>query len=717
MKTTYHIEKMDCPTEEQLIRSRLKGMEGIDHLSFDLVRRNLTISHQLSSTQTLITALASIGMEAEPVPHATADVASESTKAWKRKPVVSRSEWMQLGLALLLALFAEILALLTAEDNLMVAALALIAIALGGREMLVKGWRAVRAFSLGINFLMTIAVTGALLIQEWPEAAMVTVLFALAEKIEVYALDRSRGAIRSLMELSPDTALVQQADGMWKEIRTAAVKVGQRLRIRPGERIPLDGTVVAGTSTVNQAPITGESMPVEKSSGEDVFAGTINERGSLEIEVTHQKQDTTLSRIIRAVQDAQAERGTTQRFVDQFAQYYTPAVVIAAVLIATLPPLFLGGPFTTWFYRALVLLVIACPCALVISTPVTIVSGLAAAARRGMLIKGGAYLESGYKLRVLALDKTGTLTEGRPFVTDIIPLADRLTKPAALQLAARLEAPSEHPIARAILEAYNEQEPTGPLPPVTAFESVTGHGVSATLDGNEFHLGNHRYAHVSGVCTPALEEVLRRLEEDGKTAIVLFDTERAVAVFGIADKLRDTSTEALQGLHEMGLKTVMLTGDNQTTAQAIARAAGIDDVRGDLLPEDKLDAIEKLRDRYGTVGMVGDGINDAPALAKADIGFAMGAAGTDTAIETADIALMEDDLRKLPAFLRLSRQTARVLWQNIAFAIGIKVVFFALALGGIATLWMAVFADMGASLLVTFNGLRLLRRPPTATPQ
>ena len=736
-RTTYHVEAMDCPTEERLIRSRLKGFDGVERLDFDLVRRQLTVTHSLDDPAPVLAALAGVGMDAEPV---TEDDEAAPPKAWERRPVVSRAEWVQLGLAGVLALAAEVVALATGDEGgVVVPALAVAAIVLGGREMLAKGWRAVRAFSLGINFLMTVAVAGAVVIGEWPEAAMVAVLFAIAEKVEAYALDRSRGAIRGLMELAPDTALVwtegsagcctsdgagsggdgvsDGAGGRWEEVRASAVRVGQRFRVRPGERVPLDGAVVAGGSTVNQAPITGESMPVPKGPGDDVFAGTVNERGALEVEATHRTRDTTLARIVRAVQQAQADRGQTQRFVDRFAEVYTPLVVVAAVLVAAGPPLLLGAPFLDWLYRALVLLVIACPCALVISTPVTVVSGLAAAARRGMLVKGGGFLESGHTLRAVALDKTGTLTEGRPRLTDVVPLARGLTEAEALGLAARLDAPSEHPVAAALVEAHR-QRGAGALGPVSDFEAVTGRGVRGRIDGVGYRLGNGRYARESGVATPALEARLEALEREGKTAVVLFARDgsaqdggpgRALAVFGVADTPRPTSVEAVGDLHALGVTTVMLTGDNQTTADAVARAVGIDDARGGLLPEDKLAAVDDLRARYGPVGMVGDGINDAPALAKADVGFAMGAAGTDTALETADVALMEDDLRRLPDFLRLSRRTARVLRQNIALALGIKAVFFGLAVVGVATLWMAVVADMGASLLVTFNGLRLLR--------
>jgi Cd2+/Zn2+-exporting ATPase len=525
------------------------------------------------------------------------------------------------------------------------------------------------------------------------------------------------------MEMSPEIATVQDESGQSREVNASTVTVGQIVRVKPGERIPLDGIVVTGQSTVNQAPITGESLPVEKKAGDPVFAGTINERGVLEFRVTSDKGHTTLARIIRTVQEAQAERAPTQRFVDHFARYYTPGVVIFAMMVAVVPPLFFGAAFAPWLYKALVMLVIACPCALVISTPVTVVSGLAAAARRGILVKGGVYLEQGRNMKAVALDKTGTLTYGAPAVTDVVPLNGQRSD-TLLQLAASIDTHSEHPVASAIVAHWTGTDHTqagcseerleavrrsGELLPVTDFQSITGRGAKGIIDGQLYYIGNHRLAEENGVCGPHVEAVLDRLEEEGKTAVVLSSDTEALSVLGVADTLRTTSVEALRELHDLGITTVMLTGDNQTTAQAIASGVGIDDVRGNLLPEDKLAAMTTLLQQHGTVGMVGDGINDAPALAKASIGFAMGAAGTDTAIETADVALMQDDLRKLPLFLRLSRQTSRVLVQNIALAIGIKAVFFILALMGHATLWMAVFADMGASLLVTFNGLRLLR--------
>lgn len=711
-QSTFYVAKMDCPTEEQLIRNRLKGMDGIERLHFDMVERVLTVTHGLADDAPLLAALTELGM----APVRGRSEPEAGPRLTSRFSPRTSSPWLSLALSGAAAVAAEVVAWTTGEErSLLVAGLALASMVLGGRETLRKGLVALRNRTLNINLLMMVAIAGAVAIGEWPEAAMVTFLFGLAELIERYSLDRARNAIRALMQLASETATVRDDAGQWQEVPAATVRVGQSVRVKPGERIPLDGKVTAGQSSVNQAPITGESLPVEKNPGDAVFAGSINERGAFEFEVTANKGSTTLDRIIRAVQEAQSKQAPTQRFVDRFARYYTPAVVLMAVLVAALPPVFFGQPFVPWLNRALVLLVIACPCALVISTPVTVVSGLAAAARRGILVKGGVYLEEGRRLKVVALDKTGTLTHGKPAVTDVISL-NGVPQGDLLHAAASINAYSEHPVAGAIVghcaTAHGERECN--LLPVTEFEALAGRGVRGRVNGSVHYVGSHRLTEENRVCGPNVEVALDRLEREGKTAVVLTSEQTAMAVIGVADTLRETSVAAVRELHDLGVRTVMLTGDNPTTAAAIAKQVGIDDVRGNLLPEDKLVAVDQLRAQYGEVGMVGDGINDAPALAKASIGFAMGAAGTDTALETADVALMEDDLRKLPLFIRLSRQTGQVLTQNIAIALGIKIVFFILALAGKATLWMAVFADMGASLLVIFNGLRLLRAVPGA---
>ncbi len=704
----FNIRNMDCPTEEALIRKRLGAVTGISELTFNLMDRRLGVEHTLADEQPILDALCEIGMNAVPVTEA--DTGSKSEAATH---VVTRRTWIFMTVSGITAITSEIIVWSGAdEQSLAVIALALLSIVTGGLGTLKKGWIALKNFTLNMNFLMSIATIGAISIGQWPEAAVVIFLFALSELIETFSLERAKHAIRGLMAMTPETATVRIDGGEWVEKGAADVQVEQIVRVRPGERIPLDGVVTAGGSSVNQAPITGESIPVAKTAGDPVFAGTLNERGVLEFRVTATKGHTTLDRIIRSVQEAQGQRAPTQRFVDQFARYYTPAVVAFAVLVAVVPPLLFGAAFELWFYKALVMLVIACPCALVISTPVTVVSGLAAAARQGILVKGGVHLENGRLIKVVALDKTGTLTHGKPVVTDVVPLVDWQTD-TLLQLAASVDAHSEHPVAAAITSAWQTPIDVNvkqrPLLPATSFESLTGRGAKAVIDGQLYYVSNHRQVEELGICGLYVEEVLRRLEEEGKTAVVLSSENAPLCVIGVADTVREHSAEAIRQLHALGVASVMLTGDNQMTANVIAAKVGIDDARGNLLPEDKLAVIDELIHRYGKVGMVGDGINDAPALAKASIGFAMGGAGTDTAIETADVALMDDDLRKLPRFIVLSRDTSRVLRQNITLAIGIKVVFFALALAGKATLWMAVFADMGASLIVIFNGMRLLR--------
>lgn len=701
MENTYIIQKMDCPTEERLIRNRLERLNGLDEIRFNLLQRKLTVIHNLDNDDQIFSALQELDMEPQ------REEATETATSVQNIGVPLKTKLL-VGLSGFAAFGAEITGWVTGnEQSILVVGLSIAAILLGGIETVKKGIVALKTFTLNINFLMMIAIAGATLIGEWPEAAMVTFLFALAELIEAYSLDRARNAIRNLMEMTPEVAVVK-IDGGWQEMPAAEIKIDAIVRVKPGERIPLDGIITSGQSSINQAPITGESMPVEKKSGDAIFAGTINERGAFEFRVTANKGNTTLARIIRSVQAAQSERAPTQRFVDQFARYYTPAIVILAMLIAGVPPLFFSEAWTPWFYKALVTLVIACPCALVISTPVTVVSGLAAAARRGILIKGGVYLEEGRKLKALALDKTGTLTHGKPKVTDISPLQNQ---PEAnyLQLAASLDAHSEHPVASAIVAHWSQQKDEQRLLDVSDFESITGRGAKGIIDNSLYYIGNHRLIEELGICGPDVEMVLERLEKEGKTVVILSTEQKPLCIFAVADTIRDSSVQAIKDMQSHGIHCVILTGDNQTTANAIAKNVSIEDVRGNLLPEDKLKTIEDLRQRYGVVGMVGDGINDAPALAKSSIGFAMGVAGTDTALETADVALMEDDLRRIPLFIALSQKTSSVLKQNITLAIGIKVIFLALNFANLATLWMAVFADMGASLIVVFNGLRLLK--------
>ncbi|VVP92520.1 Cadmium-transporting ATPase [Pseudomonas fluorescens] len=695
--SSFRIEAMDCPTEQTLIQNKLSKLTGVQQLEFNLINRVLGVTHDLPGIEPIVEAIKSLGMQAEPMDQG----AETPTPAPRKKP------WWPLALSGVGALLAEVIHFTGFAPNWVVAVIALVSILSGGLGTYKKGWIALKNRNLNINALMSIAVTGAVLIGQWPEAAMVMFLFTVAELIEAKSLDRARNAIGGLMQMTPDTATVLQADGRWLEQDVKTIGLGARVRVRPGERIGLDGEVLSGRSTIDQAPITGESLPVEKTLGDKVFAGTINQAGSLEYAVTAATDNSTLARIIHAVEQAQGARAPTQRFVDSFSKIYTPAVFILALAVAVIPPMFMGALWFDWIYRALVLLVVACPCALVISTPVTIVSGLAAAARKGILVKGGVYLEGGYKLDYLALDKTGTITHGKPVQTDYLSL-DPTADESAPAIAAALAGRSDHPVSLAIAKAAVDNQTATLI--VDNFEALGGRGVRGEINGQLYHLGNHRLVEDLGLCSPALEEKLFALEKQGKSVVLLLDSSGPLALFAVADTVKVSSREAILQLHDLGIKTLMLTGDNVHTAQAIAAQVGIDEAKGDLLPGDKLQAIEALYAQGHRVGMVGDGINDAPALARSEIGFAMAAAGTDTAIETADVALMDDDLRKIPAFIRLSRQTSSILKQNIALALVIKAIFLGVTFAGVATMWMAVFADMGVSLLVVFNGLRLLRK-------
>ena len=535
---------------------------------------------------------------------------------------------------------------------------------------------------------------------------MVMALYSIAELIEARAVDRARHAIGGLLALTPPMAEARQPDGSWREQRADTIARGAVVRVRPGERLALDGRVTAGHSAIDQAPITGESVPVEKAPGDEVFAGTINQQGALEYEVTAPASDTVLARIIHAVEQAQGTRAPTQRFVDRFAAIYTPTVFAIALAVALLGPWLAGWPWLAALYKALVLLVIACPCALVIATPVTVVSGLASAARRGILIKGGAYLEEARRLRHIALDKTGTITEGRPRLVARELVDDRQEQARVWQLAASLAARSDHPVSRAIAQGLHD---AGTLA-VDDFGAAAGRGTNGRIHDQALVLGNHRWIEERQQCSPALEARMQAHEALGRSVSLLADDHGVLALFAVADAIKPGTPAAVAQLRALGVQPIMLTGDNPATAQAIAAQAGIGDVRAGLLPQHKLEAITALNAQApGTVGMVGDGINDAPALAAAALGFAMGQAGTHVATEAADVVIMNDDLRRVPETVRLSRRTHAILWQNIALALGIKAVFLLLAVLGSATMWMAVFADMGASLLVVFNGLRMLR--------
>lgn len=584
----------------------------------------------------------------------------------------------------------------------------------GGLLVFPSGWKAIRTLNLNMNALMTVAVIGAWAIGEGAEGAVVVFLFALSEWLESLSVSRARNSIRNLLSLAPETALRKNADGETEEIEASAVEIGETITVRSGQRVPLDGVVREGSSSVNQAPITGESVPVDKAPGDEVYAGTVNGEGSFDFEVTKLASDSTLSRIIHMVEEAEQSRAPTQRFVDRFAAIYTPAVFVFALLTALLPPLFFGGDWFTWVYRSLALLVIACPCALVIATPVSIVSGLTALVRRGVLVKGGIHLEAVGKLKALAVDKTGTITVGKPKVAHVHSFSES-SENAVLALAARIDSHSEHPIARTIIdEAETRDLGYGPS---RDYQSITGQGARAVLDsGKVGFVGNRRLVEEAGLSIDGHEKILAQIESRGLSlALVGYLPDdnspgSVIGVISIGDAIRPDARDALERLHSAGIeKIVMLSGDNQRTVDAIAEEAGIEDASGDLMPEDKVARVRQLVATYQYVGMIGDGVNDAPALAVASVGIAMGAIGSDTAIETADMALMNDDLSRLAEAVEKGRRTLSIIRFNIAFALLIKAVFLILAFLGMANLWMAILADTGATLLVIANSLRLLR--------
>jgi Cd2+/Zn2+-exporting ATPase len=582
------------------------------------------------------------------------------------------------------------------------------AIVIGGFHLFKEGFSDLISLDFTMEGLMTIAIIGAALIGEWTEGAIVVLLFAVSEALERFSMDKARQSIRSLMDIAPKEALIKR-NNVEQRMNVSEIQVGDIMIIKPGQKIAMDGQVIKGHSSVNQAAITGEAVPVEKQLDDAVFAGTLNEEGFLEVAVTKLVNDTTLAKIIHLVEEAQGERAPAQAFVDVFAKYYTPTIMAIAALVVTVPPLFFDGDWHTWIYQGLSLLVVGCPCSLVILTPVAIVSAIGNAARNGVLVKGGIYLEEIGRINAVALDKTGTLTKGTPVVTDFIP-TDLNNEEKYLSIIAALEAYSQHPLASAILKKANEKAIPYQAIVVHHFTSVTGKGVQGEIEGLTYSVGSPTFFENILAKNPSMTETYQTLQQQGKTVMLLGTNEKILAVIAVADELRTSSTSTIPKLHHLSIEhTIMLTGDNTATAELIGKQVGVTDIKGDLLPQDKLDYIKSLQQMYGKVAMVGDGVNDAPALAASTVGIAMGGAGTDTALETADIALMGDDLQKLPFIVALSRQTLKIIKQNITFSLGIKLAALLLILPGWLTLWLAIIADMGATLLVTLNGLRLMK--------
>ncbi|MCC6954016.1 MAG: cadmium-translocating P-type ATPase [Deltaproteobacteria bacterium] len=709
--TAYKVYGMDCADEIAILKRELSPLKGVRDLSFDLLNGKMTVTYEGAevSSDLLMLTVRRTGMRVEPYSEVPATEKDSSLASrWGRTILTSVS-----GSFLLLGMLshAQIAGVSSAlgEAGLVPDVVKLlygISAITGAWFVIPKGYFALKRLRPDMNLLMVVAVAGAISIGEWAEAASVAFLFAVSLSLESWSISRARRAVAALMKLSPTRARVISESGNEELVDAEKVTVGARIVVKPGEKIPLDGKVVAGMSTVNQAPITGESMPVEKKVGDGVYAGTINEDGAIEVVTSKTASQSKISQIIKLVQEAQSRRAPSEQWVEKFAQYYTPAIMLLAVLVALVPPL-LGGEWEKWIYEALVLLVIACPCALVLSTPVSIVAALAAAAKRGVLIKGGVFVELPSQLRVLALDKTGTLTKGRPAVEEIVPLSGH-SEEELLTIATAIELRSEHPLAKSIVQ-YSQGRGIKAAP-VENYQAIKGKGASATLNGQAVWIGSHRYLEERGDETPEMHATLETLSAGGRSVVVIGEEGHVCGFIALADEVREDSRIAIKELKKAGIeRIVMLTGDNLPTANAIAAATGVDEVRAELLPEDKVKAIEELVAKYQNVGMVGDGVNDAPALARSTMGIAMGVMGSDAALETADVALMQDDLRALPWLIEHSRRTLKVIRQNIFASIGVKVVFLGLTFLGTASLWAAIVADMGVSLAVVANALRLLK--------
>lgn len=702
----FKIQGLDCAEEVAVLKREVGPLVGETRLAFDILNARMIVNAGPDevASEKIIHAVARTGMRAEP--WREGEVGDKGLGWWARRGRTVLT--VASGAAALVGVAFHVAAGWGDHPGVAAQAGYGAAILAGLWLVLPKAWIALTRLRPDMNLLMVVAVAGAVVIGEWAEAATVAFLFAFSLELEAWSVGRVRRAVAALLDLAPPTARLVADGGVERDVPVKDVAVGAVLVVRPGERIPLDGKVNKGNGHVNQAPITGESVPAPKQPGDDVFAGTVNGEGVLEVAVTRAANDTTLARIIRMVGESQSRRAASERWVDQFAALYTPAVMALALAVALVPPLVFAGGWGEWVYRALVLLVIACPCALVISTPVSIVAALAAAARNGVLVKGGMFIELPATLKAVAVDKTGTLTEGRPVVVEVVPLNGH-DEGELLERAAGLEARSEHPLARAVIE----YAATKGMAVTTAedLRAVPGKGAVGRWQGREFWAGSPRYMAERGQETDDVRGRLAALTAAGRSVVVVGNDKHVCGLIALADAVRPAAKDAIRELKELGVvRVVMLTGDNEATARAVAQDAGVDDVRAGLLPEEKVAAVEALVAEYGSVAMVGDGVNDAPALARASLGIAMGAAGTDAAIETADVALMSDDLGKLPWLIRHSRRTMSVIRQNVAFSLTVKAVFMILTFAGYSSLWAAIAADTGASLIVIFNGLRLLGR-------
>ncbi|WP_342506764.1 heavy metal translocating P-type ATPase [Sporosarcina sp. FSL K6-2383] len=694
-KTEYRLENLTCASCAMKFENNVKKLPTVEEAQVNFGASKLSFSGS-ATIEDIEAAGAFDGIKVVPL---------QTKRVEAKIPFLKRKENIVTILSLLFLIAGMIVSFRYAETHSAAITLFAVAIVIGGTGIFETGLKNLIRFEFDMKTLMTIAIIGAAIIGEWREGAVVVFLFAVSEALEAYSMNKARQSIRLLMDIAPPTAIVKRGSEQL-ELATEDIVIGDILLVKPGQKIAMDGQVLSGSSTVNQAAITGESVPVHKTATDEVFAGTLNEEGALEVTVTKLVGDTTIAKIIHLVEEAQAEKAPSLKFVDKFAKYYTPAIVVLAILIAIVPPMF-GGDWNTWIYQGLAVLVVGCPCALVVSTPVAIVTAIGNAARQGVLIKGGVHLEETGRLDAIAFDKTGTLTKGYPEVTDFI-VNEGVAKEQLLSAIAAVESMSQHPLAKAVVDYARDNGAENVV--VTNFQSVTGKGAYAEIDGMKIAIGSLGWAQELSTLPESILQQAASLQREGKSVMAIVKGSAFSGLLAVADPIRAESQAVLKQLKAIGIRhTVMLTGDHQTTAQAIADKLDVEDVRAELMPEDKLTAVKQLSEQYGRVAMVGDGVNDAPALAAASIGIAMGGAGTDAALETADIALMADDLEKLPYTVKLSRKTLRIIKENIMFALGLKIVALLLIIPGWLTLWIAIFADMGATLLVVLNSLRLLR--------
>lgn len=708
-KNVFRVEGFSCANCAGKFEKNVKELPGVEDAKVNFGASKITVIGMATVDELEEAgAFENLKVFPEKIRQGHREVVSEIPR--ERKISFFQKHQILLFSALLIVL-GYISSFINGEDNLITVLLFLSAIVIGGYSLFKVGLQNLLRLDFDMRTLMTIAIIGAAIIGEWAEGAIVVILFAISEALERYSMEKARKSIKSLMEIAPKEALIRRY-GKELSIPVENVEIGDVMIVKPGQKIALDGIVVKGSSTVNQAAITGESIPITKSLGDEVFSGTLNEDGLLEVKVTKYIEDTTISKIIEMVEEAQAERAPAQAFIDRFAKYYTPLIMFIALLVAIIPPIFFDASFETWIYQGLAVLVVGCPCALVISTPISIVSAIGSAAKKGVLIKGGIYLEEMGSIKAIAFDKTGTLTKGVPVVTDIKIFNQKYDEKEVLAITSALERNSGHPLAAAIVNKASEKGINGSERIVENFISITGKGIQGTIQGITYFVGNPNL--LMEISQKTIDEEIQRevadLQNEGKTVIVVGTKEQVLACLAIADEVRESSKEVVKKLHELGIqKTIMLTGDNKRAAEAIGTHVGVSEVKAELMPDEKLSYVKQLKRNYGKVAMVGDGVNDAPALAASTVGIAMGGAGTDTALETADIALMSDDLSKLPFTIKLSRKAMTIIKTNIAFALGVKLLALLLVVPGWLTLWIAIFSDMGATLLVSLNSMRLLR--------